>query len=77
MLTNALYLREKSLGKKHPYYATSLNDMAETYLALGQKKEAKNCAQEALSIRLSTLGESHPDTASSKNILAKISKSKL
>ena len=61
---------EKILGKEHPDYATSLNNLASCYKEIGNYSEAIKLVQEALQISESILGKEHPYYATSLNNLA-------
>ena len=50
------------LGKLHPYYALSLNNLAGLYYSQGQYEQALLLFQEALRIFTHALGEQHPRT---------------
>ena len=63
-------IREKTLGKEHPDYAKSLNNLAILYKEMGNYKEAEPLYLESKSIREKTLGKEHPDYMSSVNELA-------
>jgi len=65
-----LKIDEQVLGKQHPYYAQSLNNLAGLYRAQGQYEQALPLNQEALKIREQVLGKLHPDYATSLNDLA-------
>ena len=58
------------MGKKHPDYAHSLNNLAVVYLAEGNYAKAEPLFVEALAIDKQVLGEKHPDYAISLNNLA-------
>jgi len=66
----ALKIREQVLGKQHPGYASSLNNLAELYREQGQYEQALLWYQEALKIVEQVLGKHHPDYAESLNNLA-------
>ncbi len=61
---------EKTVGKEHPEYAWSLNNLALLYATMGQYERAEPLNLEALVIREKALGKEHPDYASSLNNLA-------
>ena len=58
-----------ALGERHPYYATSLNNLAGLYYAMGRHAEAEPLYKQAMEIRRTALGERHPDYATSLNNL--------
>jgi len=66
----ALKIREWVLGKQHPAYATSLNNLAGLYTAQGEYEKAKPLFEEALKIVEPMLGKQHPAYATSLNNLA-------
>src|SRR6266567_3020464 len=51
LFERALAIREKALGRDHPYIALSLNNLAELYGAQGRYTEAEPLHQRALAIR--------------------------
>ena len=61
---------EKALGPEHPDTATSLNNLAGLYDAMGDYAKAEPLYRRALAIREKALGPEHPDTATSLNNLA-------
>jgi len=65
-----LQMTEERCGADHPNTATSLNNLAELYRAMGRYPEAEPLYVRSLSIREQQLGADHPDTASSLNNLA-------
>ena len=58
------------LGENHPDYATSLNNLAGLYQAMGDYAKAEPLFRQALEINKRALGENHPDYATSLNNLA-------
>ena len=60
------------LGEGHPYYATSLNDLAELYQAKGDYTQAEPLCRQALAIHKRVLGEGHPYYAASLDNLARL-----
>jgi tetratricopeptide (TPR) repeat protein len=66
----ALEIHERALGPEHPGIATSLNNLAGLYQAMGANNQALPLYQRALKIREQALGPEHPDTAASLNNLA-------
>ena len=71
----ALEIRKQVLGERHPDYATSLNNLAWLYQAMGDDVRAEPLYRQALEIRKQVLGEHHPDYAHSLNNLAALYKS--
>ncbi|GBG30435.1 Kinesin light chain 3 [Hondaea fermentalgiana] len=63
MLEEALSIRKESLGDRHPYVATTLNNIAYVYKAKGRYEEALTYWEEALSILKESLGDRHPYVA--------------
>jgi tetratricopeptide (TPR) repeat protein len=59
-LLEALAIREKALGKGHPYYATSINNLGTLYKDMGDYGKAESCLLEALAIWEKALGKGHP-----------------
>jgi CHAT domain-containing protein/tetratricopeptide (TPR) repeat protein len=68
----ALALRRKLLGEKHPEYAHSLNSLASLYQAVGEYARARPLLEQALALRKEVLGEKHPDYATSLSNLASL-----
>jgi CHAT domain-containing protein/Tfp pilus assembly protein PilF len=66
----AMEIRKKALGEKHPDYATSLDRLAGWYTTMGRYSEALPLYQQALAITKESLGEKHPDYADSLDSLA-------
>jgi tetratricopeptide (TPR) repeat protein len=56
----ALALRERELGPKHPSVAGALNNLAIIAEAQGQHEQARSYHERALSIRIEALGPEHP-----------------
>ncbi len=63
-------IREAQLGADHPDTATSLNNLAGLYDAMGQYEKALPLYERALAISEAQLGADHPSTATSLNNLA-------
>ncbi|MEH2351019.1 MAG: tetratricopeptide repeat protein [Nostoc sp.] len=61
---------ELRLGKEHPDFATSLNNLANIYRYQGDYSNAKSLYEEALALRKKLFGEEHPHIATSYNNLA-------
>lgn len=70
LLTEALHIRERTLGPEHPAVAATLNNLAVLYGKRGKFKEALPLCRRALKIREHVLGEDHPDVAKQLNNLA-------
>ena len=70
LLEEALAIREQTLGPTHPQTATSLNNLAELFRAVGDYGAARPLYARALAISEQTLGPTHPQTATSLNNLA-------
>lgn len=66
----AMEIRRQQLGENHPNYATSLNNLAGLYHAIGRFSDAEPLYLEAMEIRRRQLGENHPHYAQSLNNLA-------
>ncbi len=62
MYQQALALRKRLLGDKHPDVADSLNNLAALYKFTRRYSEAEPLFQQALAICEHTLGVSHPHT---------------
>jgi CHAT domain-containing protein/Tfp pilus assembly protein PilF len=65
----ALELRRRLHGKKHPSYATRVNNLGFLYHELGDHQAALPLYREALAVRKEALGTSHPAFAASLNNL--------
>ncbi|WP_146066470.1 tetratricopeptide repeat protein, partial [Candidatus Venteria ishoeyi] len=65
----ALKIHQQVLGE-HPDTATSLNNLAELYQAMGDYARAEPLYKQAYEIWKTALGENHPDYAQSLNNLA-------
>src|SRR3954469_2473853 len=65
----ALRLREKALGRRHPGVAKLLSNLGVFYAMRGEMPRAEGLFREALAIREATLGSWHPDVALSLNNL--------
>ena len=66
----ALAIRRKALGEKHPDYANSLNNLALLHASLGDFAQAEPLFRQALEIKKEVLGEEHPNYGASLNNLA-------
>ena len=60
---------EKTLGKEHPDYATSLNHLGDLYRTIGNYAAAEIYLLESLAITEQVLGKEHPQYAGSLNDL--------
>jgi Flp pilus assembly protein TadD len=60
---------EKTLGKEHPDYATTLNNLGTLYDSMGNYGKAEVYHLEAAGILETVLGKGHPDYATSLNNL--------
>jgi tetratricopeptide (TPR) repeat protein len=67
-----LQMAEQRCGADHPGTATSLNNLANLYNAMGRYAEAEPLYVRSLSIREQQLGAEHPDMANSLNNLAEL-----
>jgi tetratricopeptide (TPR) repeat protein len=68
----ALAVLKEVLGERHPDYATSLNNLAMLYQAMGDSEKARPLCEQALKLRKEALGERHPHYAQSLNDLASL-----
>ena len=68
----ALAIFEKVLPPEHPNVATTLNNVAALYDALGNYQKAEPLYQRALAICEKVLGLEHPNVALTLNKLAKL-----
>ncbi len=66
----SLEVRRVAVGEQHPDYATSLNDLAVLYWAIGRYAEAEPLYKQSMETWRVALGEQHPDFARSLNNLA-------
>jgi tetratricopeptide (TPR) repeat protein len=66
----AVAIRVQILGKKHPDYAQSLNNLAVLYQTVGDYPKALELFQRARDLRKQLLTENHPHYAQSLNNLA-------
>jgi tetratricopeptide (TPR) repeat protein len=69
-LKACLQMTKKRSGTDHPNTATSLNNLALLYHAMGRYAEAEPLLVQSLSIWEQQLGANHPNTATSLNNLA-------
>src|SRR5581483_7017670 len=65
-----LEIYRQVLGEDHPNVATSLNNLAALYQAMGSYDRALPLCQQALEVRRRVLGEDHPNVAISLNNLS-------
>jgi len=65
-------IREKTLGKEHPDYEKSLNNLRILYREMGAHEKAEPLYLEARAIREKILGKEHPDYASILNSLGNL-----
>ena len=70
LFRQALQIREKVLGPKHPHTAASLDSLALLYDHKGDYAKAEPLFRRALQIREKVLGPEHGDTAASLDSLA-------
>jgi len=70
----ALFITEKVLGKEHSDVATTLNNLAELYKALGFYEKAEPLHVRSLAIYEKVMGKEHPLVATSLNNLAEVYK---
>src|SRR5262249_1485174 len=70
LVRKAVDIRKKLLTENHPYYATSLNNLAMLYKALGEYRKALPLFERAHELRKKLLSEDHPHYALSLNNLA-------
>jgi len=68
----ALEICRAALGEDHTEFATSLNNLARLYAAMGRYGEAEPLYSHAAAIRRLILGENHPDFAQSLHNLAEL-----
>ena len=66
----ALRIRQQVLGQEHLSVATSLNNLAALYQAMGRYQHAEPLYKQALEMRRRLLGNQHPSVATSLNNLA-------
>lgn len=66
---------ELRLGDNHPYFATSLNNLALLYYSQGRHDDAEPLYIQAFELYKRILGDNHPDVAQSLNNLAELYRS--
>ena len=62
-------IHERTIGKEHPDYATSLNNLGALYRNMGDYAKAERYLLEGIAIDEKALGKEHPDYAGSLNNL--------
>lgn len=67
----ALNVRRRVLGKKHPDTLTLMNNLALTLLAQGDHRAARKLQEQVLDLRQCVHGKKHPNTLTAMNNLAK------
>jgi CHAT domain-containing protein len=68
----AAKIQQSIVGKQHPDYAASLNNLADLYTAMGEFSKSEPLLLQARDICKKTLGEQHPTYAGSLNNLAEL-----
>ena len=68
----ALNLAESDYGTDHPYFATSLNNLASLYQTLGRFEEAGRLHRQALAVDLNLFGEGDSRVAVDRNNLQQL-----
>jgi tetratricopeptide (TPR) repeat protein/MinD-like ATPase involved in chromosome partitioning or flagellar assembly len=68
----ALAIRKKVYGEKHPQVASALNNLGEVWNTLGESRKAIEYYEQALAIRERVYGEKHPQVASALNNLGEV-----
>src|SRR5271166_1527480 len=74
LFKQATEIYRTALGERHPDYATSLNNLAELYCAMGRHAEAEPLFKQAMEVLGTALGEEHPSYAASLNNMAELSR---
>jgi tetratricopeptide (TPR) repeat protein len=72
LFLEALAMRKRLLGNKHPDVATSLNKLASLYHHQGRYSDAEPLSLEALAMNKQLLGDEHPAVATNLNNLAEL-----
>lgn len=67
-----LAILRQVVGEQHPYYASSLNNLASAYRAMGDFARAEPLHRQALEISRQVVGERHADYALSLNNLGSL-----
>ena len=70
LILQKLEIIEKVFGKEHPFYATSLSNIAANYIELGDYNKALEYNLLALKILQKVFGKEHPDYATSLSNIA-------
>ena len=73
LLQEVLNIREPALGVKHPDVASTINTLADVYVAQGQYSLAEALYKQALEAREEVLGLEHPDVAETISGMANLS----
>ncbi|MDR2700831.1 MAG: tetratricopeptide repeat protein, partial [Spirochaetaceae bacterium] len=60
---------EKTVGKEHPDYVATVNNLGVLYDSMGDYAKAESCLLESRAIREKVLGKEHPDYATTVNNL--------
>jgi serine/threonine protein kinase/Flp pilus assembly protein TadD len=68
----ALDIKRKALGDRHPQAATTMHNLALDLLGRGQLEEADRLFRKVLSIFLEALGEDHPEVATVHQSIGKV-----
>lgn len=68
----AKYYKER-YGEEHPDTLAALDNLAYTYVILGESKRASELLEKVCELKRNILGEEHPDTLSTLNYLVAIS----
>ena len=55
------------LGEEHPSFATSCNNLAGLYRAMGRYEEAESLFKQAVEILTAALGPDHPNTKTGRD----------
>ncbi len=63
---------KRVFGERHPRLASSLNNLADSYVLLGDLGHAEPLLRQAFEIRKQTLGESDPNTITTANDFARL-----
>jgi hypothetical protein len=70
LFRQTLQLREKVLGKKHPYTLHSMNNLALVLQTQGKYDEAEKLHRRTLELEEKVLRREHPSTLQSMNNIA-------
>ncbi len=74
LLKRNLEVRERTLGKEHPFTLTTMNSLALLYKAQGSYREAEPLYKRSLEASERTLGKEHPFTLATVSSLASLYK---